>query len=327
MAEPTGDPAEDAGTAEATTTDAATAVAGPRHVDEHATLDAELAGLDALELAGPKRADLLRRTWRAAWPKLAATAILLLAWQVVVWLKLKPEYVLPGPGPVLKTAWDGVFGEDHVLVRATIITMQRAFVGFALALVIGCLIGAVVSRSRLLRTAVGSLITGLQTMPSIAWFPLAILLFKLTEGAILFVVVLGAAPAIANGLIAGADSVPPILVRAGRVLGAGRFSLYRYVVLPGSMPSFVTGLKQGWAFAWRSLMAGELLVIIENQPSIGAQLQIAREFADATGLLATMVVILVIGVFIDAAVFGTLERSVRRRWGMVDAASGGHRPE
>lgn len=325
MAEPTSDP--DGDDVVAPSAAGATTVASSRHVDEHATLDAELAGLDALELAAPKRADLVRRTWRAAWPKLAATAILLLAWQVVVWLKLKPEYVLPGPGPVLKTAWDGVFGEDHVLVRATIITMQRAFVGFALALVIGCLIGAVVSRSRLLRTAVGSLITGLQTMPSIAWFPLAILLFKLTEGAILFVVVLGAAPAIANGLIAGADSVPPILVRAGRVLGAGRFSLYRYVVLPGSMPSFVTGLKQGWAFAWRSLMAGELLVIIENQPSIGAQLQIAREFADATGLLATMVVILVIGVFVDAAVFGTLERSVRRRWGMVDAASSGPRPE
>ena len=164
MADPTtgGEATPSTGTTTTTTTSTG------RHVEEHATLDAELAGLDALELAAPKRTDLLRRTWRAAWPKLAATAILLFAWQMVVWLHLKPEYVLPGPGPVLKAAWDGVFGEDHVLLRATGITLQRAFVGFSLALIIGCTIGALVSRSRLLRTAVGSLVTGLQTMPSIA---------------------------------------------------------------------------------------------------------------------------------------------------------------
>ena len=116
------------------------------------------------------------------------------------------------------------------------------------------------SRSRVLRAAVGSLITGLQTMPSIAWFPLAILLFKLTEAAIMFVVVLGAAPSIANGLISGVDHVPPIMLRAGRVLGAKGISAYRHVMLPAALPSFIAGLKQGWAFAWRSLMAGELLV-------------------------------------------------------------------
>ena len=106
-------------------------------------------------------------------------------------------------------------------------------------------------------------------MPSIAWFPLAILLFKLSEQAIMFVVVLGAAPSIANGLIAGVDHIPPILLRAGRVLGARGVTAYRHVVLPASLPSFVGGLKQGWAFAWRSLMAGELLVIIAGKPSIG----------------------------------------------------------
>jgi NitT/TauT family transport system permease protein len=155
-------------------------------------------------------------------------------------------------------------------------------------------------------------------MPSIAWFPLAILLFKISEAAILFVVVLGAAPAIANGLIAGADSVPPILRRAGTVLGARGASLYREVVLPGSMPSFVAGLKQGWAFAWRSLMAGELLVIIADRPSIGVQLQVSRDFNDAVGLLATMVLILIIGIVVDTLVFGSLERTIRRRWGLVD---------
>ncbi|CAN5718747.1 hypothetical protein BH24ACT3_BH24ACT3_10060 [soil metagenome] len=148
--------------------------------------------------------------------------------------------------------------------------------GFALAAVIGSVVGALVARVAVLRTAVGSLITGLQTMPSIAWFPAAILLFKLSEQAILFVVVLGAAPAIANGLIAGADQVPPLLTRAGRVLGARGVTLFRTVVLPASLPSFVAGLKQGWAFAWRSLMAGELLVIIAKRPSIGVELQVSR---------------------------------------------------
>ena len=112
---------------------------------------------------------------------------------------------------------------------------------------------------QVLRAAIGSMITGLQTMPSVAWVPLAIILFKLTENAIFFVVVLGAAPSIANGIIDGIDHVPPILLRAGRVLGARGCHSLRHVVIPAALPSVVGGLKQGWAFAWRSLMAGELI--------------------------------------------------------------------
>jgi NitT/TauT family transport system permease protein len=178
-----------------------------------------------------------------------------------------------------------------------------------------------VARIRPLRAAVGSLITGVQTMPSIAWFPLAILLFQLSEQAILFVVVLGAAPAIANGLIAGADHIPPILLRAGRTLGARGFSAYRHVVLPASLPGFVGGLKQGWAFAWRSLMAGELIVVLIGKPSIGFLLQANRELANAEGLIAVMLVILVIGIAVDSLLFGTLDRMIRRRWGLVDPAN------
>jgi NitT/TauT family transport system permease protein len=216
--------------------------------------------------------------------------------------------------PVFKELWHGLVHGN--LLSATAVTLRRAFEGYALALVVGVAIGAAVSRVRVLRSACGSLITGLQTMPSIAWFPLAILLFKLTEGAILFVVVLGAAPAIANGLIAGADNVPPTLLRAGHVLGARRLTLYRHVILPASLPTFVSGMKQGWAFAWRSLLAGELLVIISNSGSIGVQLQTARDLADAPALLATMVLILVIGIVIDTALFGTMERAIRTRWGL-----------
>ena len=173
------------------------------------------------------------------------------------------------------------------------------------------------SSSKVVRSAVGSLITGLQTMPSIAWFPLAILLFKLSENAITFVVVLGAAPSIANGLITGVDHVPPILLRAGRVLGARGLSSYRYVILPASLPSFVGGLKQGWAFAWRSLMAGELIVVLGSR-SVGFLLQEKRNLNDSAGLIAMMIVVLVIGIVVDSLVFGTLDRWVRRRYGLLD---------
>lgn len=275
---------------------------------------ADLAGLDALEAADDGRAG-GRAVWASLWPKLAAIGLSLAIWQAVVWTGWKPRYVLPGPSPVLAELWAML--TDGTIFEATVNTMVRAVSGFALALVIGVVVGSLVARVPVLRAAFGSLITGIQTMPSIAWFPLAILLFQLTEKAILFVVVLGAAPAIANGLVAGADQIPPILLRAGRVLGARGFAAWRHVVLPASLPGFVGGLKQGWAFAWRSLMAGELLVIIAEKPSIGSVLQVRRNLADAQGLIATMIVILVIGIVVDTAVFGRLERAVLRRWGLA----------
>jgi NitT/TauT family transport system permease protein len=182
-------------------------------------------------------------------------------------------------------------------------------------------VGLAVARVRVLRAAVGSMITALQTMPSIAWFPLAILLFQLTEEAIFFVVVLGAAPAIANGVIAGVDYIPPLLLRAGRNIGARGLGLYRHVIAPAALPATVAGLKQGWAFAWRSLMAGELLVVIATKSSLGAQLNFARELSDAPWLLSTMIVILVLGLLVDAA-FGAVDHAIRARWGLLDHARG-----
>jgi NitT/TauT family transport system permease protein len=191
--------------------------------------------------------------------------------------------------------------------------------GFALAAVIGFALGVAVSRIKILRAAIGSMITALQTMPSIAWFPLAILLYQLTESAILFVVVLGAAPSIANGVISGVDYVPPVLVRVGRNIGARGIRLYRYVIAPASLPAIVAGLKQGWAFAWRSLMAGELLVTIANRPALGELLDVYREQSDAVNLLAMMVIILAVGLGIDA-VFGAVDKAIRRRWGMLGSS-------
>jgi NitT/TauT family transport system permease protein len=277
-------------------------------------LEAEMAGLDNLESPVQPVLGRLVRVWAAAWPKLAALALFFGFWQGVVWAELKPSYALAGPGPVLGRLFTDLGNGE--LLRATATTLQRAAIGYALAVVIGVAVGLAVARSKVLRAAVGSMITGLQTMPTIAWFPLAILLFQLSETAITFVVVLGAAPAIANGVIAGVDHIPPVLLRAGRVLGARGLNAYRHVILPAAFPGLVAGLKQGWAFAWRSLMAGELIVIVANKPSLGVRLQFAREMSDVEGLMAAMLALLVIGIAVDSLIFGRMERVVRRRWGL-----------
>jgi NitT/TauT family transport system permease protein len=282
-------------------------------VDDVAALD-DSAAIPATASAD-RRPSLGRLLWTATWPKVAAISIAIFLWQVVVWSGWKPEYILPGPVATFEEL--GNLIADGTVRDAISITMQRAAVGFALALVIGVLVGSVVASSRIVRSAVGSLITGIQTMPSIAWFPLAIVLFSLSEQAITFVVVLGAAPSIANGLISGVDHVNPILLRAGRVMGARGVKAFRHVVLPASLPSFVGGLKQGWAFAWRSLMAGELLGVVTGEPSVGFLLQNYRNLANYEAMMAMMIVILALGIVVDALFFGTLDRWVRRRYGLL----------
>ena len=275
-----------------------------------------LAGLDALDLAdqtAPGGAGRLAgRTWSALWPKLAAVVLVLVSWELIHLTGWK-KYVFPGPGTTLSNLWEQA--KTGLLWHAIGTTLQRAVLGFALALVIGTVVGALVSRIRPLRAAVGSLITGLQTMPSLAWFPFAIILFGITTPAILFVVVLAAAPSIANGLIAGVDYTPPLLLKAGTLMGLRRISLYRHLILPASLPTYVSGLKQAWAFAWHALMAGELLVIIANQPSLGVLLSTDQDQTDMPSTIAIMIVILVIGIGVDAA-FGVANRSIRRRWGL-----------
>ena len=277
-------------------------------------------GLDALELR-PERgtdersaAETAGRIWAATWPKLAAVALVLLAWQAVVWSGWRSEWVFPGPDRVLPT----LFGEITTpeFWEAVRVTMRRAFIGFALALAVGVVIGLAVSQFKPLRVAIGSLITGLQTMPSIVWFPFAMLLYGISESAIMFVIILGAAPSIAGGLTSGIDYVQPSLLRAGKVMGLRGAQRYRLLIIPAALPMFVTGLKQGWAFAWRSLMAGELLVIINQQNSIGWALSQARQLNDAERLLGYIIIVLVIGILIDVF-FNWADRSLRRRWGIT----------
>ena len=275
--------------------------------------ESEIRGLDALHV-GSSAPRSPHTVWRAAWPKLAALAIALGAWQVVAFSGWRESYVLPGPLPVFVELGHRLVVPDFW--AAIGVTMTRGVVGFVLAAVLGLVLGVLVARSRILRAAIGSLITGLQTMPSIAWFPLAILLFQLSEQAILFVILIGAVPSIANGVINGVDYVPALLVRAGRNIGASGLSLYRHVVLPAALPSIVSGLKQGWAFAWRSLLAGELMVSIANRPSLGQFLNQSRELGDTAYMIALMIAILAIGIGVDA-VFSTMEGGIRRRRGVV----------
>jgi NitT/TauT family transport system permease protein len=296
-------------------------------VDDHVVIDDgalatdtrlgdDLAGLDALDTALPPQPSRLVRTWSAVWPLLAAVALFSAGWQIVVWTGWKPSFLLPGPRPVATQLWHDI--GSRPLWDAVRTTLGRALKGYAFALVIGGAIGIAAVQSRILRAAVSSLLTGLQTMPSIAWFPAVIALFRLTETAMFAVVVLGAAPSIASGVITGIDHVPPTLKRAGRVLGARGLRSYRHVVLPAALPGFVNGLKQGWAFAWRSLMAAELIAQIPGVRSLGFRLDVARTNSDYTGLYATMVVILAIGIAVDLLVFARLEGFVRRRWGLAE---------
>ncbi len=280
---------------------------------------AALAGLDQLELAVPQQAKrhVAAKVWAAAWPKLLALVLALAIWQLIYLSGFKSA-ILPGPATTLTDLW-------HQLHTAQLwsgigTTLRRAVIGFALALVLGTVVGALVSRIKPLRAAVGSLITALQTLPSIVWVPFAIILFGANTTAILFVIVMTAAPAIANGLIAGADFLPPLLLRAGKTMGLRRVSLYRHVIMPATLPAFVSGLKQGWAFGWHGLIAAEIVVIILGQPSLGVLLSNDQDQADMAGAISIILVILVIGIVVDM-LFNLVNGRIRRRWGVADAAS------
>ena len=281
---------------------------------------AALAGLDQLELAPPQQAKrhVLAKIWVAAWPKLLALVLALAIWQLVYLSGFKSG-ILPGPAATLPDLWHQLHTAQLWSALGT--TLRRAVIGFALALVIGTVVGALVSRIRPLRAAVGSLITALQTLPSIVWVPFAIILFGATTQAILFVIVMTAAPAIANGLIAGADFLPPLLLRAGKTMGLRRVSLYRHVIMPATLPAFVGGLKQGWAFGWHGLIAGEVVVIILGQPSLGVLLSNDQDQAAMASAISIIIVILAVGIAVDL-LFNVVNGRIRRRWGVADNASG-----
>ncbi|MGI8610512.1 MAG: ABC transporter permease [Candidatus Dormibacteria bacterium] len=255
------------------------------------------------------------RAWRATWPKVAAIVVVLVVWELAVASRWRSRNLLPSPEQVAGRLVQllGMAG----FYRGVAITLARAAAGFMAAGAVGIVVGVGCALSPVLRSAIGSLVTGLQSFPSIIWAPFALLIFtNQPEQAIAFVVVMGAAPSIAHGLIIGVDHVPPATIQAGRILGAKGFTLYRMLVLPASMPDLIAGLSQGWAYGWRSLMSAELIVILVGRPSLGAGLQGARVARDMPTLLGLMIVILVIGIAADQF-FAWADRRVRERHGLL----------
>src|SRR3989442_2195742 len=248
-----------------------------------------------------------------SWLRLIAFFILLLGiWQVLAMTGIWPDYLFPGPLAVFGALVAGFQGGQFL--QASLVSLQRLAIGYSISLVIGVVLGLLIGRVRLLEETVGSLILGLQALPSVCWLPLAIVWLGLGDQAIIFVVVMGALFSITLGVDAGVKNTPPIYLKAARNLGAWGVALSTQVILPAALPAILNGLKQGWTFAWRSLMAGELLFFTI---SLGNLLNTGRDLNDASQIMAVMLLIIAIGVAIDSLIFSPIERRVRERWGLV----------
>lgn len=309
---PSADLAEPAGTDPAGAVGTGRAAPG----GHDAALDRLGAGLDALDTAAlGARKPWWRQVLTKAGPPIVAIVAILLIWDVLVWLQLAPADKLPGPGDV----WNEVTAQwgPNEIGLAVWDSVRRAVIGFAAALVIGTLIGLLIARLRPLRAAVGPILSGLQNLPSVAWVPIGIIWFGISPATIYLVVLLGAVPSIAIGLTDGLDRVPPIYLRVGRNLGARGLDSVRFVLLPAALPGYVSGLKQGWAFAWRSLMAAELIAVSPTLgPGIGQVMSFAQNDIDMPLAFGTIIIILVIGIGINQVFFAPLERRLLRTRGL-----------
>jgi NitT/TauT family transport system permease protein len=285
-----------------------------------ATVDETLAGLDALSMQRAGRAGRWSRIWRKALPPLVAVAVALGSWQLLVVLNVKQEGALPSPAQVWETLHDE--WTSGAIPTAIWNSVRRGGIGFSASVVIGTIIGLVVARVSLVRTAIGPTLTSLQILPSVAWVPAAIIWFGLSDATIYAVVLLGATPSIANGIVAGVDQIPPLYLRAGRVLGARRLSAVWHILLPAALPGYIAGLRQGWAFSWRSLMAAELITFSpEIGPGLGQFLDTGRQLSDMSWVMAGILVILAVGIAIELLIFAPVERRILRNRGLIATAA------
>lgn len=273
------------------------------------------AGLDALQASYVPEAGGLRGAVRASVPPLLAVGLALTVWQGLVWAEVKPVYLLPGPLDVWRAFVDAWSRGDAQKAFST--SLERGVLGFVVAVVVGTPLGVVVARVRPVRTAIGPLVTGLQVLPSVAWVPAGIIWFGLSDATVYFVILMGAVPSIVNGLVAGVDQVPPLYRRVGRVLGAGPLAMVRHVILPAALPGYLAGLKQGWAFSWRSLMAAEIIAVGGQIGfGLGALLQQGRELSDMSVVVLAILLILMVGIAVELLVFAPVERRVLRGRGL-----------
>ncbi|MEU9033046.1 ABC transporter permease [Streptomyces sp. NPDC048383] len=276
----------------------------------------ELAGLDALDTHQTARVPLRRVLLGKALPPLVAVLLVLTVWQALTLARVTDDYMLPPPAAV----WDSLV---DLWLRGTLLdvvwtSVWRGLSGFLLALAIGTPLGLLVSRVRTVRAAIGPVLSGLQSLPSVAWVPPAVLWLGLDNSMMYAVILLGATPSIANGLVSGIDQVPPLYLRAGRSLGATGLRGARHIVMPAAFPGYLAGLKQGWAFSWRSLMAAE---IIASSPDLGLGLgqllESGRETSDMARIFLAIGLILLVGIAVDLLVFSPVERRMLRRRGLL----------
>ncbi|WP_234538338.1 ABC transporter permease [Streptomyces shenzhenensis] len=274
------------------------------------------AGLDALDSVRSGRTPLRETLMRKVLPPVTAVVLVLAGWQLLVWANVAPDYKLPAPADVwgeVRAAW-----LQGTLVGYIWTSVSRGLLGFLLALAIGTPLGLLVARVAFVRAAVGPVLSGLQSLPSVAWVPPAVIWLGLDDSMMYAVILLGAVPSIANGLVAGIDQIPPLFLRAGRTMGATGLRGAWHIVMPGALPGYLAGLKQGWAFSWRSLMAAE---IIASSPDLGVGLgqllENGRNNSSMPQVFLAIFLILLVGVAIDLLIFSPLERWVLRGRGLL----------
>lgn len=273
------------------------------------------AGLDNLETTPRQKTNVKGTLGRLTSP-LIAIAVIIIIWQIVAWLQLQPDYVLPAPLQV----WDAlrIQQEQDLLWQSALNSIRRAVQGFLLSIVIATPIGLALGFYPKLRAVFGPILTGLQQLPSVAWVPAAIIWFGLSDATIYTVVLLGAVPSIANGLLAGMDQIPPIYLRAGQVMGAKGLGKTVRIVLPAAWPGYLAGLEQGWAFAWRSLMAAELIAVSPALgPGLGQMLDVGRSLGDMALILGAIAMIMAVGILIERLVFYPLRTRTLRNRGLL----------
>jgi NitT/TauT family transport system permease protein len=243
--------------------------------------------------------------------------MLLFLWEAAFRAKIWSPVLLPAPAQVASYLKNAAM--DGTLLHATVITMRRLLIGYFVGLVLGLPLGLLTARWNLFRDTIGTMALGLQTLPSVCWVPLALLWFGQTEAAMLFVVVMGTLWSVIIATETGVRNVPPIYRRAALTMGSRRLHIWLKVILPAALPFIVSGMKQGWAFAWRSLMAAEIFVTILTGFGLGQLLHYGRELSAMDQVIAIMLVIVVIGLLADKIFFSPVERFLHRRWGTSQA--------
>lgn len=244
---------------------------------------------------------------------IAFFASLVAIWQALVSTGIWSPVLLPPPGDVASYLWHAI--QDGTLAGAAWITMKRLMIGYIIGCVLGLPLGLATARSKYLSDTIGVLALGLQTLPSVCWVPLALLWFGQSESAMLFVVIMGTLWSVLIAVDNGARSLPPIYVRAARTMGSSGVHTLVKVILPASLPFVISGMKQGWAFAWRSLMAAEIYVTLLSGYGLGHLLHFGRELNAMDQVIGVMFVIVVIGLLADKLLFSPWERFLHKRWG------------